>query len=108
MKKLRNAQLTELPQTVEIERKKLSTEATLVKGSINYCELYFNRRTNLIITSASSKEIERLRERLLDFNSVLGKSVDLSPSSSIMLITRISIFCFQQLLLKRGQEGSLW
>ena len=64
MKKLRNAQLTELPQTVEIERKKLSTETTLVRGSINYCELYLNRRTNLIITSASSKEVERLRERL--------------------------------------------
>ena len=70
MKKLRNAQLTGLPQTVEIERKKLSTEATLVRGSINYCELYLNLRTNLITTSASSKEVERLRERLpvLDFN----------------------------------------
>ena len=65
MKKLRNAQLTELPQTVEIERKKLSTKATLVKGSINYCELYLNRRTNLVISSASSKEVERLRERQL-------------------------------------------
>ena len=68
MKKLRNAQLTGLPQTVEIERKKLSTEATLVRGSINYCELCLNLRTNLITTSASSKEVETLRERLLDFN----------------------------------------
>ena len=85
MKKLRNAQLTELPQTVEIERKKLSTEATLVKGSMNYCELYLNRRTNFIITSAQSKETERLRERLLDFNSALAKSVDLSQSSSIIV-----------------------
>ena len=105
MKKLRNAQLTELRLTVEIERKKLSTEATLVKGSINYCELYLNRRTNLVITSASSKEVERLRKRLLDINSALAKSVDLSPSSST---SRITIFCFQQLLLKKGREGSLW